>query len=70
MAIKNPQAPYGASLGRLENKVHQTFGKTAVPFDVKGIAPKEIMSGMNPKSTDVVKPRNPISTTMRGIKNG
>jgi hypothetical protein len=68
--IKNPQAPYGASLGRLENKLHQTFGKTAVPFDVHGVKPSETMSGMSPKSTDVVKPRNPLVTTMRGIKNG
>ncbi len=70
MAIKNPQAPYGASLGKLENKIHQTFGKTAAPFSAPSIKPKESQTGSPEHAPDVVKPRNPIVTTMRGFKNG
>jgi len=70
MAIKNPQPPYGASLGRLENKVHQTFGKVSVPFSVKEDQPHETMSGASSHAPGVVKPKNPLATTMRGIKNG
>lgn len=70
MAIKNPQAPYGASLGRLESKTRQTFGKVAVQFSAPEVKPKETMSGASFHSTDVVKPKNPLTTTMRGIKNG
>jgi len=68
--VKNPKSPYAPALGRLETKTRQTFGRVAVPFSPKSITHKEDIQGSEPKEKDVVTPRSPLSTTMKGIKNG